>query len=332
MGTAMSSTTPAPLRLALLGMVEGNGHPYSWGAILNGGFDREGMRRCGYPVIAQYLEAEPAGRLGFPGVSVTHVWCDDPADGEAVAAAVGIPTVCTRPEEVIGQVDGVLITTDIGAEHVERVRPFIEAGIPAFIDKPMTDNFEDLKQFRAWKREGRRFLSSSAMRYARELTPHHAGRRDGALGELRLVTATSPKSWERYGIHALEAVYPILGPGFTAVRHSGDDRRNIVHLEHRCGADAVVVVTEDLYGGFGLFQVAGTKDSVQVRFRDTFTAFRDQLATFVDYLRSGKEPVPFSETDELMCLVIAALDSRSAGGRRICLTDYQEPKGSHEKE
>ena len=28
------------IRLAMLGMVEGNGHPYSWSIIFNGGYDR----------------------------------------------------------------------------------------------------------------------------------------------------------------------------------------------------------------------------------------------------------------------------------------------------
>ncbi len=31
------------LRLAMLGMVEGNGHPYSWSAIINGDYDKEEM-------------------------------------------------------------------------------------------------------------------------------------------------------------------------------------------------------------------------------------------------------------------------------------------------
>jgi hypothetical protein len=33
------------------------------------------------------------------------------------------------------------------------------------------------------------------------------------VGEPRLIVATCAKSWERYGIHALEAVYGLLPPG-----------------------------------------------------------------------------------------------------------------------
>ena len=40
----------SPLRLAMLGMIPGNGHPYSWSAIVNG-FDPAAMAACPYPVI-----------------------------------------------------------------------------------------------------------------------------------------------------------------------------------------------------------------------------------------------------------------------------------------
>ena len=125
---------PDNIRLAMLGMVDGNGHPFSWSAIVNGRYDRDEMSRCGYPVIPQYLGAQPAGALGIEGAKVTHVWCDSPADGPRVARAAFIPNVVADPRDVIGQVDAVIIPTDKGHEHVERARPFVEAGLPLFID------------------------------------------------------------------------------------------------------------------------------------------------------------------------------------------------------
>ncbi len=42
---------PDNIRLAMLGMVDGNGHPYSWSAIINGRYDAQVMADCGFPVI-----------------------------------------------------------------------------------------------------------------------------------------------------------------------------------------------------------------------------------------------------------------------------------------
>lgn len=310
---------PACIRLAMLGLVDGNGHPWSWSAIING-FEPEAMAACPYPVIPRYLAAQPERAFGIGGAKVTHLWTDDPGEAPKIARAARIPHVVARPEEVIGQVDAVIIATDIGGEHVERARPFIEAGLPVFIDKPLTDNRDGLAQFSRWAAEGRPILSSSSMRYAKELMPYHRGA-SREFGELRFVTSATPKKWETYGIHALEAVYPILGPGFLTARNTGAYERNIVHLTHRSGADLVIAASADMFGGFGKIQLLGTAGCAFIETRDTFDSFKSQLAAFIGYLATGVRPFPFSETAELMKIVIAGIESRERGGELVQIED-----------
>ena len=212
------------IRLAMLGMVDGNGHPYSWSAIFNG-YDPVTMAKCPYPAIPAYLGKEPKDTLTIPGARVTHIWTDDPADAPRVAEASLIDNVVASPEDVIGKVDAVIVATDRGNEHVERCRPFIEAGLPVFVDKPLADNVPDLQTFANWVRDGKPVMSSSCMRYAKEFQPYRISTHD--LGVLRYVSITTPKSWERYGIHALEGIYPIIGPGFLSVCNTGSSERNI---------------------------------------------------------------------------------------------------------
>lgn len=307
------------IRLAMLGMVEGNGHPYSWSIIFNGRYDPEALAACPYPVIRDYIGRQPPDTLGIPGAKVTHVWTDNPKDAAEVAKVAFIPNVAQRAEDVIGEVDAVLIATDNGFEHVERARPFIEAGIPVFIDKPLCDSRLDLATFDRWHADGKPFISSSAMRYAKEFAPYH--RATHALGQLRHVSATMAKSWEAYGIHALESVYPITGPGYVSVQNIGEAGSNIVHLRHRDGIDVLVQVTKDMVGGFGMLTLAGTASGLQLRFSDTYHAFRAQLAAFVAWLRTGVPPAPWAETRELMQLVIAGIESREQGGRKIMLSE-----------
>lgn len=307
------------IRLGMLGMTEGNGHPYSWSIIINGRYDAKALAACPYPVIKDYIAKQPPGTLGIAGAKVTHVWCDDPADAVQVAAVAYIPTVAQRVEDLIGEVDAVLIATDKGFEHVERARPFIEAGIPVFIDKPLCDNRADLATFTRWVAEGKPLISSSSMRYAKEFVPYH--RATHALGQLRHIGITMAKSWETYGIHALESVYPITGPGYVSVQNIGDATSNIVHLKHRDGVDVLIQVTKDMGGGFGMLTLAGTAAGLQLKSSDTYHAFRTQLVGYVDYLRTGTPPVPFEETRELMQLVIAGIESREQGGRRVFLSE-----------
>lgn len=302
------------LKLAMLGMVDGNGHPYSWSAICNG-YDEGFMSECPYPVIPQYLGKQPKETLQIPGVEVTHIWTDDPKDALHVAKASLIKNILDKPTDAIGKVDAVVIPTDKGFEHADRARPFIEAGIPVFIDKPLCDNERDLDTFIKWHEEGKKFMSSSSMRYS----PGYGKWRESTdeLGELRYVTITTPKSWERYGIHALEGIYPILGPGFVSVRNTGDEKRNIVHLKHKNGTDAVIAAIDDMYGSFGDLLLSGTKGAAYEKSGDTYISFRRQLEAFISYLRTGKMPFDFNETVELMRIIIAGMESRKLKGKEI---------------
>jgi hypothetical protein len=310
----MSKVTGIPLgdrkiSLAMLGMVEGNGHPYSWSAIFNG-YNEEEMMKCPYAGIPEYLSKEPNENLSIPGAKVTHIWTDDLADAEKVAKASLIPNVVRAPEDVIGEVDAVIIATDKGYEHIQRCRMFVEAGIPVFIDKPLTDNKKDLDTFSSWVKDGAAIMSSSAFRYCKEYMPYRLSVNE--LGQLRYVNITMAKSWERYGIHALEGIYPILGPGFLSVRNIGDERRNIVHLKHKKNVDVIISNIDDLYGSFGVLGLFGTKDNVTVRMKDTFYAFKKQLEEFVTYLRTGVLPFPYEETEEMMKIIIAGIESRNS--------------------
>jgi hypothetical protein len=158
------------------------------------------------------------------------------------------------------------------------------------------------------------------MRYARE---YRELREDlDSVGEVRLITMTTAKSWERYGIHALEGVYPFLDPGdWLDVTNTGTEEKNVVHLRHASGTDVVIAAIADLYGAFGYLNVYGTKGSRCAVFGDTFHAFKAQLVAFVNYLKTGERPFPFAETVELMKIVIAGIKSREEGGGRIALSE-----------
>ncbi|MBP3582508.1 MAG: Gfo/Idh/MocA family oxidoreductase [Clostridia bacterium] len=305
-------------KIAMLGMVDGNGHPYSWSAMFNG-YNKDEMENCPFPVIPRYLEKEPAESFGVRGAKITHVWCDDPEDAKKVAAASLIPNIVEKPEDVIGEVDAVIVATDKGWEHVWRCKPFIDAGLPIFIDKPLADNVDDLNQFIKWYKAGHRIMSSSSLRYTKEYIPYMISTHE--LGELRYINMTMPKSWERYGIHALEPVFCITGPGYVSVRNTGSENNNILHLKHKDGIDVNLAVIYDCAGS--PLKIMGTKGSVSVPSADSYYSFHKQLDVFVEYLETDVRPYPFEDTIELMMIIIAGIRSREEGGREVTLDEIR---------
>lgn len=301
----------------MLGMIEGNGHPYSWSAIVNG-YDRERMALCPHAVIPRYLDVQPSGSVRVPGACVTHIWTDDPKDATAVASAALIPHIVAKPADVIGEVDAVLIATDDGFDHVRRARPFVEAGLPVFVDKPLALTSDDLRTFVGWQRAGARIQSSSGLRFAPELDPLLE---DLSVGAPRWVAGLTCKTWERYGIHLLEPIARVLGPGFKTVRLESQPGLEVAHLVHRTGVQITLPVIEDGAAIFGTLHVCGTAGQKTVRFTDTYTAFRRQLLGFVDFVRTGEASYPFSDTVELMAILIAGRRSRAEHSRLVAIEE-----------
>jgi hypothetical protein len=96
--------------------------------------------------------------------------------------------------------------------------------------------------------------------------------------------------------------------------------RNIVHMTHKDGIDIVIGCINGMAYG-GPVCLNGTLGSVTVKGGDTFYAFKSQLQAFIDYLRSGKPPFPFEETEELMKLVIGGIESRNNNNKKILIKD-----------
>lgn len=303
----MTQSSKSDIKLAMVGMVDGNGHPYSWSAIVNG-YDPERMANCPYPVIPEYLGEQPLNQVSIPNVSVTHIWTDDPEDAEDVAQCTYIDNVVDKPEDIIGEVDGIIIPTDDGDNHVSRVKPFIGTSIPIFVDKPLATNVEDLKQFIQWNNEGHPIASSSAVRYAPEID--RLSENLSSLGGIKWMTNATHKTWKRYGIHRMEPIVRLLGPGFKSVSCTSDGDTEIYTVTHDSETTISVGVHDELRGGAGRFTVYGTEEDYTLKTSDYYSMFRRQLLAIIDFVRTGEPDVPFKETVDLMACIIAGRHSK----------------------
>ena len=64
------------VKLGVIGLSPGNGHPYSWSAIING-YDPVFMKDCGFPVIPEYLAKQSFPEDSISNAEVTHIWTED---------------------------------------------------------------------------------------------------------------------------------------------------------------------------------------------------------------------------------------------------------------
>lgn len=195
------------LRLGMIGLSDGNGHPYSWSAIING-YNPAEMENCGFDVIPRYLERQRWPEDRIVGALVTHIWTQERDLSSHIARATGIANVLTDLGEMIGEVDGVLLARDDAENHVKFAAPFLDAGLPVFIDKPIAHTLKDFERISSLQKYPGQIFTCSATRYSRNM---ELGFSDSVrLGQILEVNGVVPKSWERYSIHIIEPTLKLV--------------------------------------------------------------------------------------------------------------------------
>ena len=103
------------------------------------------MEDCGFPVIPRYLEKQKYPDDFIHEATVTHVWTQDRKLSEHIAKASNIANTVKNFEDLIGSVDAILLARDDAENHVYFAKPFLEAGIPIYIDKPLALSLSEAK-------------------------------------------------------------------------------------------------------------------------------------------------------------------------------------------
>jgi hypothetical protein len=296
----------------MVGTNPGNGHPYSWSAIVNG-CDAALMAASPYPRIAAYLARETTPALD--GARVTHVWSADRAEAERVARTCLVPTVVAAPADMLGTVDAVIVPTDDPAVHWPLARTFLSAGVPVFVDKPLAADPGTLADFAAFAAKPGRLMSCSAVRFSPKLAALAGRVRES--GTPVAIHAATRATWLRYGAHLLEAVValaPAARP--VAVRHVRHHDTSAVVVTFDTGLVATMVVAER---GAPTIAVSAYTETAVVgeAIDDWFVMFRATLVAFLDMVRTGGAAVPFEETRTIVSLLIAGCRSEAAGGAEI---------------
>jgi NAD-dependent oxidoreductase involved in siderophore biosynthesis len=82
----------------------------------------------------------------YRDVEVVGIYSDEPEAAKKLNEEFGAP-IMNSFDEAAGKIDGVVITARHGDNHYKYAKPYIESGIPMFIDKPITCNGEEAVSF-----------------------------------------------------------------------------------------------------------------------------------------------------------------------------------------
>lgn len=293
--------------VGVVGISAGNGHPYSFASIVNG-YDDAGYEASDWGVIHDYLRTKDDSEFGFDGVEVTHAWTQDETETATLCRAARIPNAADSLSGMAESVDAVLLARDDPETHREFAGPFLDRGVPAFVDKPLALDPEDVAWFEPYLRDGL-VMSCSGMRYARELDGPRADR--SAYGDLTLVDGVVCNDWSKYGVHLLDAIFGLLDERPRTVTATGSDPATVTvettgEPTVRIGALGEAPITFDV-------SIYGREDVTRHRLRDNFRAFRRTLWHFFRMVRSGEPAIPPEATLDVIRTVVAGRRALSTG-------------------
>lgn len=224
---------------------------------------------------------------------------------------LGVPLV-DRPEEMIGKVDAMLIESVDGTVHYERAKPFLEAGLPCFIDKPFTCSAADARKIiDLAEKKMVPVFSSSSLRFASEVVDYVA---DPKHGKILGCVAYSPCSLSpipernaglfHYGIHGVEILYTLMGPGCDRVTATHEKGVDVVTGHWKDGRAATFRGIRDGAGGYGF--VGFAEKGVQAVTVGTKFIYRELLKKIVETFKTGKPPIDPAVTLEIVAFIEAA--------------------------
>lgn len=286
-------------RLGIVGGAE-RFHAKAFTGILNAK-DEAAWQEAGFPPY----ESRPVPQARIVAI------CDQnlQAAQEIAGMVPGVELVTDRPEELLGQVDGVLICDDASEQHQKRALLFLEAGLPTFIDKPLSrDPGEAEALLTLAEQHGAPVMSCSALRYSAELAALDLA----GLGEILTAVAVGSNELVFYGVHPCELLHTVLGPGVRSVRNCGAPGQNHVFLDYADGRSGVLIVREDLAYTFRL-TLLGTEGSAHLVIADAGAFYRNMLEQFIVMVRTGEMPIPAASTLEIIRILDAAARSLATG-------------------
>jgi predicted dehydrogenase len=289
------------IRLGIIGISEGNGHPYSWSAICNG-YDKEKMKECPFPVISQYLDKQSFPEDALSEGKVTHIWTQDKKLSNHLASTVYIDHIVDHYTDMIGHVDAVLLARDDYENHFEFSKPFLMHGLPIYIDKPLANNRASANHIFSLEKYKGQIFTCTAYRFAKEFQLSNDEREQ--LGELQYVDACIMKSWDKYSIHLIEPVLNIIGKQGRIVNSKivGNEEKRTVTLEWQTGLCTTFSTLGHIPSPI-IIRLFGTKGYKELRFEDTFYAFKQSLQTFMDVIQKRQPPMSKDNVMDIMDII-----------------------------
>lgn len=216
----------------------------------------------------------------------------------------------------LGDLDAYIITSVLGAQHLEQFKELVKFKKPVFIDKPLANSYSDACEIaEIAKKHNIPLMTFSDNRFDPEVLKLKEAVDDPvstceSFGSVSYMPGYRDYFW--YGIHTVETLFAFMGCGIESVQTIEAGDTTILIGRWSDGRSGIARCYQKI-NGFGCNVNFGKKLQSCVLSYDTSYA----METIISFLRTGVSCVTMEESLDIMAFLEAASRSREAGGEII---------------
>ncbi len=257
---------------------------------------------------------------------VVAIWGETKKFAEETAKKGQIPTIVNDPEDMIGMIDAVVVDHRHPKYHVPATIPFIEAHIPAFVDKPFCYRVSEGIKLIKLAREKQVPITSFSVIPEQESFKKDLIKQIKSAGEIKYVYTTGPCDIKSkyggiffYGIHQVEAILRAFGGGIVEVqviKAKGNNGSAVAVLKYKDGGPIVSMgCVKDGKVEF-TFRACGERKEINYIYKSDPNQYLNGVKKFMKMFRTGIEPYSSEELLEPVA-VLEALEKSVKTGKVV---------------
>jgi len=271
---------------------------------------------------------DSSGRMAFPDLRVVGVYGENDVENQKVFAEGRLDFIAEQPADMLGHVDAVIVDFRHGGKHAPAALPYVQAGLPCFVDKPFTVTMADAYALvDAATASGAPLMGGSACKLVpdiAQLAEVMKGQTPG-VGEIVSGMMNYPGDTRSeyaglffYGPHLVEMGLAVFGQDVQSVR-AVENHGQVTAIARYDHYDITWQFTRDNWiGGCALCGVDGNH-FCQIDFSASYEL---EMQAFADMLRTGKS----AQTHEQLIKPVAVLSALVAAieqDREVLISEFE---------
>jgi hypothetical protein len=309
----LPGTQEEPIKIGIIGL--DTSHVVAFTSLLNDPKNANHIPGC--KVVAAFKGGSPdieasSGRIEGFTKTLKEKW--------GVEIVDSIEALCTK-------VDAVLLESVDGRPHLEQVKPVFAAKKRVFIDKPLAGSLKDGREIaRLSKESGTPFFSASSIRFYESIIKT---KEDPDLGKIIGCESFGHFSTEPhhpdlfwYGVHAVEGLFSVMGPGCESVSRIETGNTMVVvgkWKDGRIGTFRGFRKGGKEYG-VTVFGEKAERSSLGIKGKN---GYGNLVAEIVKFFKTGTPPVSVEEMLDVLAFMEGADVSKAKGGAEVRLDELK---------